>query len=139
MPRWPGSAPPPETDLDYRTKPASDAEERDIALRFIALETFSFFAIAVPFLLLRHSGFPSVLWVLLPISALYAVAAFFRWLFPMPWGSPALASWIAFVLAFIVFGLLLFGVPQSLVGFQLPSGWALVGLVINIAIAFVVF
>ena len=92
-----------ETELNYRTEPTSYATNRTHTRRFLALEGFVFLVVAVFVEAMRNGSPWLVTLYLLPLSALFLLIAFFRWLFPNPTVSTVVGTSIVFVLCVLLF------------------------------------
>ena len=98
-----------ETELNYRTRPTSAAAERAHVMRFLALEGFILLVVAVFVEAMRHGSPWLVTLYLLPLSSLFLLIAFFRWLFPQPTMSTLVGTSITFVLCVLIFFVLAVG------------------------------
>ncbi len=111
-----------ETDLDYRTEPNTYATNRTHAMRLLALEGFVLLILAV-FVEAMQNGSPWLVTLfLLPLSALFLLIAFFRWLYPKPSLANLVIASILFILCLLTCAVMALGGPQAVLRFIFEVG-----------------
>jgi hypothetical protein len=88
-----------ETELNYRTRPLSEAEERTITLRFLAGVAFFCFALGSFFEILRALDMSWGILVFPPLICVFLLGVCFHWLFPKSTATVNVATGVNITLA----------------------------------------